>query len=107
MAELPQDRLEASPPFTHVSMDCFGPFTTHSGRKNFKHYGLIFSCMASRAVHIELLKDLSTNSFINALHCLIAIRGAISTLRSDQGTNFTGAESELKKAMKELNEETQ
>lgn len=102
MADLPPERIEPSAPFTHIGMDCFGPFATHAGRKQYKRYGLLFTCMASRAVHIELLEDLSTDSFINALRCLISLRGSVSTLRSDQGTNFVGGENELRRALKEL-----
>lgn len=47
--------------------------------------------MSSRAIHIEMLDDLTTDAFINALHAFIAIRGNIRQLRCDQGTNFVGA----------------
>lgn len=49
------------------------------------------TCMCSRAVHVEMLDDLSTDAFINALRAFIAIRGPVRQLRSDQGTNFVGA----------------
>mgnify|MGYP001792639325 CR=1 FL=1 len=62
-----------------------------------KAYGLMITCLASRAVHIELLEDMSSDSFINALRNLIAIRGAVSTIRCDQGTNFIGAFNDLAK----------
>jgi len=52
--------------------------------------------MASRAIHLEILDDMTTDAFINALRCLIAIRGPIRQLRSDRGTNFVGAFKELK-----------
>ena len=58
--------------------------------------------MASRAVHIEMLDDLSTDAFINALRCFIAIRGRVQVLRSDQGTNFLGSKNEFEKEMQEL-----
>ncbi|XP_071802646.1 uncharacterized protein [Asterias amurensis] len=67
MADLPEDRVESSPPFSYCGMDCFGPFITKQGRKNFKRYGLLFTCLCSRAVHVELLDDLSTDAFINGL----------------------------------------
>lgn len=67
MAELPKERVEASEPFTYSGMDCFGPFIVKKARKEYKRYGLIFTCLCSRAVHIEMLEDLSTDSFINAL----------------------------------------
>lgn len=61
-----------------------------------------FSLMCSRAVHFEMLDDLSTDAFINALHAFIAIRGSVKQLRCDQGTNFVGAKREFMDAMKDL-----
>ncbi|XP_051802834.1 uncharacterized protein LOC127533562 [Acanthochromis polyacanthus] len=101
MAELPEERVEASGPFTYSGMDCFGPFIIKKTRKEYKRYGLIFTCLASRAVHIEMLEDLSTDSFLNALRCFISLRGAVRLLRCDQGSNFIGANNELKEALKQ------
>ncbi|XP_006823698.1 uncharacterized protein LOC102809358 [Saccoglossus kowalevskii] len=103
MANLPEDRTEPSPPFTHCGLDCFGQFIVKEGRKELKRYGLIFTCLASRAVHIEDLDYMSTDSFINALRCLIAIRGKVLMIRCDQGTNFVGASHELKENLNKLN----
>ncbi|XP_006825478.1 uncharacterized protein LOC102802649, partial [Saccoglossus kowalevskii] len=103
MANLPEDRTEPSPPFTHCELDCFGPFMIKEGRKELKRYGLIFTCLASRAVHIEVLDDMSTDSFINTLRCLIAIRGKVLMIHCDQGTNFVGASHELKENLNKLN----
>lgn len=86
-------------------MDCFGPFITKQNRKEFKRYGLIFTCLSSRAIHLEMLEDMSTDAFINALRCFIAIRGTVRELRSDQGSNFVGAKNELNKALKEIDKE--
>ncbi|XP_020556659.2 uncharacterized protein LOC110014220 [Oryzias latipes] len=105
MSDLPEDRMEMSPPFTYCGMDCFGPFYVRDARKELKKYGLLFTCMSSRAVHIELLDDLTTDAFINALRAFIAIRGKVRQLRCDQGTNFVGANKEFMNAMKGLNEE--
>lgn len=102
MGDLPEFRTEASGPFTHTGMDCFGPFQVKNGRKYSKVYGIVFTCLTSRAVHLEMLDDLSSDSFINALRSLIAIRGQVSTLVSDQGTNFKGASTELKAALGEM-----
>ncbi|XP_026094281.1 uncharacterized protein LOC113066585 [Carassius auratus] len=105
MADLPPERMEATPPFTYSGMDCFGPFYVKEGRKELKRYGLLFTCMCSRAVHLEVLDDLSTDAFLNALRCLIAIRGNVSQLYSDQGTNFVGAKGEFLKLMKGMDQE--
>ena len=105
MANLPEERVEPSAPFTFCGYDCFGPFIIKEGRKELKKYGLLFTCMSSRAVHIEALDDMSTDAFLNALRCFIALRGPVRQLRSDQGSNFIGAHNELAKAFKEITDD--
>lgn len=68
-----------------------------------KRYGVIFTCLAYRAVHLEVAATLDTDSLINALCRFIARRGQVVELRSDNGTNFVRAERELKKAIQEWN----
>ena len=79
-ANLPEERTEASPPFTYCGLDCFGPFIVKEGRKELKRYGMLFTCLCSRAVHIETLDDLTTDAFMNALRTFIAIRGPVRQL---------------------------
>ncbi|XP_073728111.1 uncharacterized protein [Misgurnus anguillicaudatus] len=105
MSDLPTERVEPSSPFTYCGMDCFGPFMTKEGRKQHKRYGLLLTCFCSRAIHIEMLEDMSTDAFINALRCFIAIRGTVRQIRCDQGTNFIGAKNELNSALQELDPE--
>jgi len=102
MADLPVDRVETSAPFIFCGMDCVGPFMTKNGRKECKRYGLLFTCFCPRAVHIEMLQDMSTDSFIIGLRSFIAVRGTVSQIRSDQGSNFVAADNELNQALKEL-----
>ncbi|KAK2907800.1 hypothetical protein Q8A73_008873 [Channa argus] len=104
MADLPLSRvLPDEPPFTRTGVDCFGPFTIKRGRTTAKRYGVIFTCMATRAVHIEVAASLDTDSFINALRRFIARRGQVVEIHSDNGTNFVGAERELKRSLEEWN----
>ncbi|KAK2920579.1 hypothetical protein Q8A73_000064 [Channa argus] len=104
MADLPLSRvLPDEPPFTRTGVDCFGPFTIKRGRTTAKRYGVIFTCMATRAVHIEVAASLDTDSFINALRRFIARRGQVLEIHSDNGTNFVGAEGELKRSLEEWN----
>ncbi len=104
MADLPTERITADlPPFTNVGVDYFGPIDVKRGRACVKRYGVIFTCMASRAVHLEVAYSLDTDSCINALRRFICRRGQVCHLRSDNGTNFTSAEKELKRALEELN----
>ena len=102
MSDLPEERLEPSPAFTYCGMDCFGPFVTTEGRKQHKRYGLLLTCFCSRAIHLEMLEDMSTDAFTNGLRCFIAIRGAVRQIQCDQGTNFVGAKNEFKAALQEL-----
>jgi hypothetical protein len=105
MANLPSCRIDASlPPFSYVAVDYFGPFLVKDGRKELKRYGVVSTCMVSRAVHLEVAKSLETNMFINAMRRFVARRGNIVELWSDNGTNFVGAHNELKRALQEMNQ---
>ncbi|XP_044136507.1 uncharacterized protein LOC122928083 [Bufo gargarizans] len=101
MSNLPADRLASDPPFTHVGLDVFGPWNissrkTRGGSAESKRWAVLFSCLSTRAVHIEVIESLSTSSFINALRRFFSIRGPAKLIRSDRGTNFIGACKELK-----------
>ena len=95
MSNLPDDRLEPSPPFTYCAVDLFGPFLIKEGRKELKRYGVLFTCMVCRAVQVETVNSLETDSFINCLRRFISIRGPIRQLRSDRGTNLLGLRTNL------------
>ncbi len=104
MGDLPIDRLTPDlPPFTHVGVDYFGPLEIKRGRSIVKHYGVIFTCLTSCAIHLEVAHSLDTNSCIHAFRRFIARRGPVSELRSDNGTNFVSTEKELKEALKSWN----
>jgi len=105
MADLPEDRMEDVAPFTYSAVDYFGPFTIKEGRKEMKRYGVLFTCMSSRAVHLEVARSLDTDSFINSLRRFISRRGPVRQLRSDQGTNFVGARRELAQAVTEMDQQ--
>ena len=88
MANLPEVRLEPSDPFTYSVLDFFGPFYIKEGRSENKKCGVLFTCVAVRAVHIETANSLSTDSFINAYRRFVGRRGSVRQLRSERGTNF-------------------
>ena len=67
MANLPESRLEPAPSFTYCVVDFFGPWLVKEGRKEVKRYGALFTCMASRAVHLEVENSIDKDSFIQAL----------------------------------------
>lgn len=105
MADLPVQRLTPdNPPFTFTGVDYFGPLQVKRGRAMVKRYGVLFTCLTMRAVHIEVAHSLDTDACINALRRFISRRGQVSVIRSDNGTNFIGAERELREAIQNLND---
>ena len=105
MSDLPRERiLPDLPPFTNVGLDYFGPITVRRGRSEVKRYGVLFTCMSSRAVHLEVAYSLDTDSCIHALRRFVCRRGQVKHIRSDNGTNLVGAQAELKKAVSSLDE---
>jgi len=105
MADLPDDRITAdNPPFTSTGVDVFGPFLVKRGRSELKRYGCLFTCLAIRAIHIEVLESLGTDSFIQALQRFICRRGQVRTIRCDNGTNFTGSARELSESVARWNQ---
>ena len=110
MADLPADRTETGAPFTNVGVDVFGPWVIKQRKlrgapAEVKRWGLVFTCLASRAVHIEVLHSMDADSFICALRRFVAIRGPVSLIRCDCGTNFIGAKTELTKALEEMDKD--
>ena len=102
MSDLPADRLEPAPPFTYCAVDYFGPWYVKEGRRELKRYGVLFTCLVSRAVHLEVAHSLDTDSFLNAYRRFVSRRGPVRHIRSDQGTNFVGAKNELDICRKQL-----
>ena len=83
MSDLTKDRLELLPPFCYCAVDFFRPFAIKEERSQVKRYGVLFTCPASRSVH--LYNSLNTSSFINALSRFLNRRGPVRQLRCDQG----------------------
>ena len=98
MADLPQLRLAPyTRPFHYTACDYFGPYTVKVGRnKTTKHYGVLFTCLNTRAVHLELAVDCSTMEFLQVLRRFFVIRGQPAVMMSDNGIQFVGAERELR-----------
>ncbi|XP_058467437.1 uncharacterized protein LOC131439240 [Malaya genurostris] len=106
MADLPPARVAAfSRPFTHVGVDYFGPMEVVVGRRVEKRWGMLATCLTIRAIHIELVHSLNTDSCIMALRRFIARRGTPKVLFSDRGTNFVGASRELREAEGTINQQ--
>ena len=103
MSDLPSDRLTKSCPFEYCGIDFFGPFFVKSRRSTVKMYGCLFTCLYSRAVHVETCSNLSTDSFLLALRRFVALRGPVVHIRCDRGTNLVGASNELKLEIEKMN----
>ena len=104
MSDLPLHRITPDlPPFTHTGLDYFGPIEVKRGRSKVKRYGALFTCLASRAVHLEMAYSMDTDSCISALRRFICRRGQVKEIVSDNGTNFVGTERELREALTHLN----
>ncbi|XP_029178457.1 uncharacterized protein LOC114946196 [Nylanderia fulva] len=105
MGDLP--RVRVTPParaFLNCGLDYAGPVLVRSlsgrGIPSRKAYIAIFICMATRAIHLELVEGYSTSAFIGAFSRFCARRGLPSAMYSDNGTNFVGAERELTAAFR-------
>ncbi|XP_064624612.1 uncharacterized protein LOC135486060 [Lineus longissimus] len=104
MAPLPS--LRANIPlraFAHCGEDYGGPFPVKLTRNTrAKRYICLFTCLCSRAVHLEVAFGLDSASFLNALTRMTARRGRPLEIVSDNGTNFIGAERELRELLQEI-----
>ena len=96
MADLPREKVEKVEfPFTYVGVDYFGHLEVKYMRKTMKRWACVFTCLSTRAIHLEMVYSLATDSCLSALTRFIARRGRPSTICSDNGTNFVGANNEL------------
>ncbi|GFV05357.1 integrase catalytic domain-containing protein [Trichonephila clavipes] len=100
MGSLPRERVNPSFPFLHTGIDYCGPFfIRYKHQKGYlpKIYVAIFVCLASKAVHLEIVSDLTTDAFLATLKHFVARRGKCATISSDNAKNFVGANRELKR----------
>ncbi|XP_063980959.1 uncharacterized protein LOC135164492 [Diachasmimorpha longicaudata] len=99
MGDLPQTRVTKARPFLNVGVDYYGPFI------QVKAYVAVFICLVSKAVHLELVSDMTTSGFIVSLRRFIARRGRCYLIQSDNGSNFVGARNEFKELLDTLKAE--
>ena len=96
MSDLPVEHLGyKQPPFNHTGVDYFGPLYVPVRRSTEKRCGFLFTCLTTRAVHLEIVPSLDASSCVMGIERFIARRGTPNTIWSDNGTNFVGAEKEL------------
>ncbi|XP_072398372.1 uncharacterized protein [Diabrotica undecimpunctata] len=99
MANLPTIRVTPLRAFLSVCVDFAGPFSLlmskHRGAKTYKGYVCVFVCTSTKAIHLEVTSNLSSESFLAAFRRFVSRRGKCLTIRSDQGNNFKGASNEI------------
>ena len=105
MGQIPSLRVAAGfPPFSNTAIDMFGPLHIKLNRKTLKEAQVvIFTCMTTRAVHLELVNDKTSDAFLMAFRRFASLRGHPSVCWSDRGTNFVGAQGYLKEIMQSWN----
>jgi transposase InsO family protein len=97
MAALPAPRVTAfERPFASTGVDYFGPFLVKQGRSQVKRYGCVFTCLAMRAIHVEVAHSLDAESFLCAFSRFTARRGLPKAIYSDNGSNFVAGSRILK-----------
>lgn len=109
MGLLPEARLKPSPAFSHTMLDLFGPYVVRGEiqkRTSGKAYGVMFTDLAMRAVHIEAVFGYDTSHFLIAFSRFVSIRGWPEKIFSDPGSQLVGAERELKEAWQKISQET-
>ncbi|XP_021953145.2 uncharacterized protein LOC110849976 [Folsomia candida] len=103
MGDLPSFRVTPSRPFQKTGVDYAGPFLIKPiqprSTTTIKAYLALFICCCTRAVHLEIVSSLSTDAFLAALWRFVSRRGLPSDMYSDCGTNFVGADRELKEML--------
>lgn len=105
MGQIPKVRLNREiKPFTNVGMDYFGPIHVKIGRRSEKRWGVIFTCLAVRAIHLEIAHTLNSQSAIMAITRMISRRGQPKTIYCDNGTNMVAASKEMKKVLQEIDQ---
>ncbi|XP_074029258.1 uncharacterized protein [Leptinotarsa decemlineata] len=106
MGQLPIYRLEPTVrPFIKTVVDYFGPIEITVKRSREKRYGVIFTCMVTRAVHLEIVQDMTTNGFIHVFRKFGCRRGFPEEIFSDNGTNFKESEAELAENLQNMDQE--
>ncbi|XP_011859383.1 PREDICTED: uncharacterized protein LOC105556882 [Vollenhovia emeryi] len=99
MGDLPRERVTPARPFTRTGIDYAGPIfvrtTKGRGHRALKAFIAIFVCLSSKAVHIEVVSDYSSDAFLAALRRFTSRRGLCTDIFSDCGTTFVGADRQL------------
>ena len=107
MPDLPQECVTPSPPFTYTGVDYFGPLYCTDVSGEGKVWVVLFTCLAIRAIHLEVATDLSADQFLQALRRFISRRGMPRELLSDNAPHFRVADEALTAAWSSAVTDTQ
>ncbi|VDK40164.1 unnamed protein product [Cylicostephanus goldi] len=88
MSDLPSRRVQQTRPFEHIGIDFFDLPQVMDNHETIKTYGCIFTCTATRLIHLETLKSMSAEAFLNALRRFFARRGVPKSITSDNAPTF-------------------
>ena len=90
-------------PLQGQAVDYGGPYITiKGGKRRQKRYLCLFTCLTTRAAHLEVAFSLDTDKFLHAFYRIVSCRGLPMEVVSDNGTNFIGAEQEFRDLMHAL-----
>lgn len=105
MADLPAIRFEAGiRPFTYTGIDYFGPLKVKVGRQTHKRWGVLYTCLTIRAIWIDVVPSYDTQACILSIRDFINRNGRVQEFYSDNGTYFKGADNELTREIKKIDE---
>ena len=102
MGKLPEGRLKPSPAWFSTALDYFGPYEVKgevNKRARKKGYGVLFNCLSTRAIHIDVATDYSTDSFFLVLRRFVSMHGYPGKLYSDNGSQLISACKEMKRVL--------
>ena len=107
MGNLPEVRIQMCRPFTNTGVDYAGPIEVltrraRGKRLSTKGYIAVFICMSTKAVHLEIVSDMTTSTFLAAFARFTGRRGFPGKMFSDCGTTFVGADNQMKADIKNL-----
>ena len=103
LAPLPPSRVQEAPPFSRTGLDYFGPLYIKTSEGPRKTWVCLFTCMVIRAVHLELLQDMTTEEFLMGFKRFISQRGTPNEIVSDNARQFKAASEVLKQIWKTAN----
>ena len=106
MGPLPASRLQSHlPAFSNVGIDFFGPIHLMIFRRKVKRYGVIYTCLDCRGVHLDITHSMDLDSFMMAFSRFVDLRGLPRICYSDNGTNLVAGEQEIADALSGWNRE--